>query len=296
MAKFARMLLNMGRGPSGPVLTNAHFMLMTTPMVEEAEYGYGILAFEVDDCAYLGHAGDMPGYEAYLWLDEDHGLGMVMLAAQPYPSGLSWPVLQALRAAYLDQPAPDLSLPDPTRIESASEYAGFYQAGERELALFAEKEQLVLEYAGERIVLEQRGADRFYVNHPDFDLFLLQFGRAGDGDDAPVVEAFHGSDWYVNDRYDGTDSFDIPAEWDTYLGHYRAFNPWDTNFRVIVRKANLLLVRPDGDEERLTPLEHGVFRVGTEHSPERLQFDQVVNAQALRATLSGVAYYRFFTP
>jgi len=56
------------------------------------------------------------------------------------------------------------------------------------------------------------------------------------------------------------------------------------------------LVRPAGDEEPLTPLEEGVFRIGDEISPERLRFNQIVNGQALCANYSGSDYYRFFTP
>ena len=39
----------------------------------------------------------------------------------------------------------------------------------------------------------------------------------------------------------------------------------------------------------------GAFRVG-ERTPERISFDSVVSGRALRATLSGCAYYRVFTP
>ena len=288
MARFGRMLLNRG----GPILSKASYHLMTRPVIAEAEYGYGLYAFESDGFAHVGHGGDMPGYEAYLWLDVDNGLGMTMLVAQPYPSQLSWQVLELLRAAYLDQPLPTFPPTDVTRVEQAAEFAGTYHAGEKALTLVTEGDRLLLEHAGERLVLERRGQNRFYVPHPDFDRYLLQFGRQ----DGQVVEVTHGPDWYTNDRYAGPREFPYPAEWDAYPGHYRAHNPWASNFRVIVRQGELLLVWPSGDEEPLTPLADGSLRVGDEFSPERLRFDQLADGWALRATLTCCSYYRFFTP
>jgi len=72
--------------------------------------------------------------------------------------------------------------------------------------------------------------------------------------------------------------------------------PWQTNFRVILRKGALWLDWPTGDEESLTPIERDVFRIGDETSPERLRFSQIVDGQALCANYSGSDYYRFFTP
>jgi len=151
---------------------------------------------------------------------------------------------------------------------------------------------LILRYGDELIALERRGPDRFYVDHPDFALFLLRFRR----EKGKVVEAFHGPDWYTNDRYAGPTTFDHPQKWDAYPGHYRSHNPWLTNFRVVLRKGGLALIAPSGDEEPLVPLGDGIFRVGEEErSPERIRFDAILNGQALRANLSCGDYYRTFT-
>jgi hypothetical protein len=99
----------------------------------------------------------------------------------------------------------------------------------------SEAEQLILHLDGRRIVLEQYGPDQFYVNHPDLALFLLRFGR----EESQVVEAFHGPDWYVNERYAGPTTFDYPQEWDAHPGHYRSHNPWRSNFRVVLCKGAL---------------------------------------------------------
>ena len=316
MAIFARMLLNRGEGPNGRIITPASYELMTSPLMaqdEEWSYGYGLNVFEHNGYAHIGHGGDMPGYEAYLWLDIDNQLGMAMLVTQPYPPGISFRTLEYLRATILTQPLPELSPPpDPTCLQTATpeEYAGIYHLMDNEfshhetdrqtmpktLLLVAEGERLMLEHNGKRTGLEERGNDRFYVNHPDFDLSLLSFGRKDNSDNGNlVVEAFHGPYWYTNENYDGPVEFDVTHEWLPYTGHFRAHNPWESNFRVIPRKGDLLLVWPSGEEETLTLLSAGTFRIGDKHSPERLRFDQIVDEVALRANRSGCDYYRFFT-
>ena len=153
--------------------------------------------------------------------------------------------------------------------------------------------QLTQEHAGQRVVLEQRDTDMFYVGHPDFAGFLLEFGRQ----DNQVVEAFHGSDWYTNDRYKGPMSFENPAEWNAFAGHYRAHNPGTSNFRVVLRKGGLAMVLPSGQSQELVPLGDSTFRIGEdEGSAERIRFDTLIDGQALRANFSGCDYYRALSP
>ena len=80
------------------------------------------------------------------------------------------------------------------------------------------------------------------------------------------------------------------------MGHYRAHNPWVSNFRVVLRKGQLLFIGAAGEEAALAPLADGGFQVGAEATPERLHFDTLVAGEAWHARLSGGDYYRFFTP
>jgi hypothetical protein len=81
------------------------------------------------------------------------------------------------------------------------------------------------------------------------------------------------------------------------VGHYRAHNPWISNFRVLLRKGVLLLDWQIDESQELIPLADGSFQVGHgDYRLERLRFDQVADGRALRATWSGYEYYRFFTP
>jgi D-alanyl-D-alanine carboxypeptidase len=327
MAAYVRMLLNRGAGPQGRLLSEESFALLTQRVIavpewgEETFYGYGLSTSEVEGHTYVGHGGGMPGYVSAIRADLDDGLGIAVLLNGPgRPTAIARTALQLLRAAHHDQDLPPLpSARDRHQVERAADYAGVYRCGERTLTLEADGERLLLHHDDGRIPLEPRGADAFYVDHPDFALYLLRFGReageggedrqdsGGDGSNegnqpGKVVEAFHGPEWYVGDGHAGPTAFDYPPEWDTYVGHYRSFNPWVSNFRVLKRKGRLLLVAPtdadglEGDTE-LVPLAPGEFRVGEdERRPERVRFDTVVDGQALRAFLADGEFYRFFTP
>jgi CubicO group peptidase (beta-lactamase class C family) len=300
MGQFAAMLLRRGRGPYRRLLSEQSYRRMTTEVVPGSGYGYGISIRELDGHRRLAHGGDMPGYEAYMAMDLDRGLGVVVLAAQPYPAGLWGQVYDYWRAFGSGQGAPSLATPpDPARVEGAADYAGTFRSEARVLQVVAEGEGLYVELDGERASLERRGTDSFYTTHSRLDRYLLRFEREMRNEDASglVVALACGPEWYAHDRYTGQRTFHYPREWDAYVGHYRAHNPWLSNYRVFVRKGSLWFGWPWGDEDPLVAREDGTFHLGAEpHSPERMRFEQVVDGQTLRATLSGCAYYRFFTP
>ncbi|MDP9368881.1 MAG: serine hydrolase [Chloroflexota bacterium] len=310
MAVYLRMLLDRGQGAQERLLSEAGFAAMTQPVIAMANgtgspfYGYG-LTTRMDDDGHtcIGHPGGMVGYSAAILADLDDGLGVVVLVNGPgRPSAISRHALTLLRAALHGEthPAP-VQVPDPTRTEDAAAYAGTYRGDAGTFSVAAEDDRLVLDRDGDRIVLEPYfDEDAFVVPHPAYDRFLLRFGRQPASGD--VVELFHGPGWYVNDRYEGPTSFDLPPEWDAFEGHYGAYNPWATNLRVVRRKGQLWLIfpaAPDGfeDEQPLVPLGDGSFRAGAEDtSPERVRFDTVVEGKALRAVLSDGVYERLWSP
>lgn len=295
MAKFARMLLNKGQGPHSQVMTLASYQKMTRPMIEDEgdAYSYGMYIFEEEGFTIAGHGGDVPGYESYLWLDLDHKLGAIVLMAQPYTRRASFLALEYFQAVTRGQTVPELpKLPDFTHVANPQEYAGAYCTSNCTLSFEAEGHHLLLCYQNLRLVLEERMKDCFYVNHPDWDRFLFSFSRSPEGQ---VAEVTYGPMWFTNKHYHGPIEFDTPAEWSAFAGHYRSHNPWVTNFRVFVRKGQLILCEPTGEEEILVPLGGNLFRIGEdEFVPERIAFDQLAGGQALRATRSGCPYYRFF--
>jgi hypothetical protein len=246
----------------------------------------------------------MVGYYAYIMFDKEDGLGVAVLVSGPggrSDEEIANYALDLARTALHDHELPCVPPPVQIKIKNVAEYGGTYRIfpenkhmiDAREFTLEAEGEQLILCHDNQRIELEARGHDRFYVNHSDFALFLLRFGR----ENGKPIEVFHGPDWYTNERYSGPRTFSYPEEWDLYPGHYCTHNPWFINFRAVLRKGKLVLVDPMGDEQPLIPLGEAVFRIGDDEcSPERLSFDAIINGRARRANLSNVEFYRHFTP
>ena len=299
MAIFLRMLMNRGRGPRGRLISEESLSLMAplATQTDSEQYGYGLVAYSIDRHTYLGHGGSNAGYTSHMLVDVEEGLGVIVLSNRQTESEAVYQiatyVFEVLQAAYHRKEIPPLPpAADPSSISNATDYVGIYRAGNSMLQLTAKGGKLLLYYEGKLILLEQRAQDNFYVGHPYLDLFLLEFKRDGE----KVVEAFHGSHWYVNDSYTGPQSFDYPEEWKAYPGHYRTRNPEMSNFRVVLRKDTLALVFPSGAVEPLQLLGDGYFRIGNDHrSPETLRFDAIVEGHALRVSYSGCPYYRTFT-
>jgi len=203
-------------------------------------------------------------------------------------------VLGVLEADRLGTPLPPLPpRRDSYAVSNAADLAGSYRSPDgRSLVFVADSDRLLLVRGDRRIPLESYDTDQVLGPSDSLALFPLAFRRTR----GVVTEVDYGGDWYVNDRYQGPKSFAQPAAWDAYVGHYRIAQDWEPNFRIVERKGRLWYTDPSGDERELTPLAPGEFRLGPPQSAERLKFDQVLKGHALRANLSGMAYYRFFTP
>lgn len=300
MAAYLRMLLNHGAGPKGRIISEESWKLLTQEAVKVPEevntwYGYGIFSREVEGHRYIGHSGGMIGYSSRLEGDLDNGLGVVALENAPLgPDDITSFTLKVVRAAQEGSALPQLP-EEPPVVPGAGEYAGTYTATDgRSFVVNNIGGQLSLDYRGQKVTLQPRGQDAFFVANPDFALFDLRFSR----EKGKVVEAFYGGEWFTNEPYVGPRQFPHPSQWSGYVGHYRAAHPWFNNFRIVLRKGKLWLIAPEGEEMTLTPMPGGYFAAAVEHRPsrERITFDTPVHGKTLRATLSGLAYYRTFTP
>jgi D-alanyl-D-alanine carboxypeptidase len=293
MASYVRMLLNRGQGPAGRILSEESFALLTQPLADTGfsdAYGYGLGIQQLDGHRCLVHSGGHVGYSSRIVADLDEGIGGALLLNAPAdPTPIAEYALRLLRAARQGQALPE---PPPssrtTSIDNARDYVGTY-TGAQTFTLLAENGRLLLHWGQEQVALERRGPDAFYVDHPDWSRFLLNFQR----EEGQVTEACSGPEWYTNERYSGPTTFDYPDAWNAYPGHYRSHNPWGSNVRVVLRKGKLLLVGPSGGERALVPLGDALFRVGKEdYLPERLRFGAIAGGQALFVNLAGCEYYR----
>lgn len=303
MSNYLRMLLNRGVGPKGRVLSDKAFALFTKPVIksafrgEEASYAYGLWIIEKDGHTLLRHTGGMVAFSSAMFADVTDGLAVfASVNASLYggyrPVAVARYALELLSAAARNKELP--AAPQPPQatdtIANAAEYAGTFTATDgSKLVLTNQGDKLLLQHAGAAIILEKATTDLFFVKHPDWDVFLLGFGR----DQGKVVEAFHGARWWTNEHYSGAKTFQYPPEWDAYAGHFRSDSPWYGSTRLVIRKGQLLV-------EGLQPLEQiepRVFRVlGQSVDVDRVVFDTIVEGRAMRASYSGIEYFRALIP
>ncbi len=299
LGAYLTMLLNRGEGPQGRLLSEAGYTAIMSPhaLTERGgnHYGYGMFLGTLDDQPVFWHSGGMIGYTSYLIGIPTLGIGAVAFVNGPgEPGTIARFALRALRAALAGDPLPEPPPPQsPFHVDTPSVYAGRFVAPAGDTLSFeANGDSLLLVRGVRRVALRPHGDDGFLGPTPEFALFPLRFGRGPRG----VTEVWYGGDWYAGERYDGPRRFAFPKGWEAYVGHYRIMQPWEPNFRIVLRKGRLWWIGPEGDEQPLTPTGAGTFRLGTPGSAEQLGFGDVVDGQALSATLSGMTYYRYFVP
>ena len=297
LAIYLRMLLNRGRGPLGPILSERSFTNMSSPVIEDVSgecwYGYGLGTFQDDGHTVIGHGGGMPGFVSAMTGDMDAGVGAVALVnAAVGVEAIAKYARQLLRAAVTAGSAPAAPVhSDPSIVEDAVDFEGIYNCDTASFKLGAEDKRLMMEWNAERVMLERRGCDAFLVPHNDFALFLLGFERQ----DGRVIAASFGSDYYFRKGHPrSTGPADAPQHWSAYAGHYRSFSPWLSNFRVVLRRGSLYLNLPAGTEVRLIPAGDGCFKL--DDWGGGIRFGSVIEGRAIEATLVTSKYYRVDAP
>lgn len=300
MAKYLRMFLERGRGPSGTILSESSFGAFATPWIRLAGasgYGYGIV-IEDDPGLRLLHGGGMVGAAAMIVADMEAGLGVAVMVNGPGdPGALATFALEVMRAALAGEALPDLPEDrDRAWVEEPGDYGGtFVSPAGPTLVFVAGDHRLSLLDRGRAIALERHRRDVFYTPDPSFDRYYFRFGRDEAGQ---VVEVTHGPAWLANDRHEGPAELPSPAGWAVYTGRYHSPSPWFPGFTVFVRRGALWAVAGGGGESNagqetlLVPLGGGVFRAGEETTPEIVRFGDVVEGKAWSAEWSGHRFYR----
>ncbi len=302
LAVFLRTLLNQGVGPSGRLLLPKSFARMVQRTVRAPElgsdmfYGYGLVLGSLEGDPVLWHSGGMPGYRSMMLGDMDEGVGVVVLMNGPgNPRRLAEYALRVLIAVRQKGRLPpvQVALP-PTEVPDAESYVGsFTDSAGHHLALERDGDRLFLRAEGERVPLLRAEPGQFIAEDSTWRLFPLQVVR----ERGRATEVMHGGRWFVSEDYHGPRQFPFPLAWRGFVGHYRAQVPYFSNYRVVLRKGELLLISPEGIEEPLVERGGSEFDVGrVDPAIERVRFADVVSGRALRMNLSGTDYYRTTTP
>ncbi len=302
LGRFLVALLDQG-APAGRRLLQprsfARMIQRTVPAPElgpGAYYGYGVVLTELEGDPILWHSGGMPGYRAMLIGDLDERLGVVLLMNGPgAPRELGEYALRSLiatRRGSAPPPVPVAAPPD--SIPDAAEWAGAYaDSAGGGIVLERDGWRLFLRDGAARAPLLRGGPDRLLTSDSAWSRFPVRAVREG----GRIVELVHGPRWFRRPDSPSPRAPSAPAGWQAYPGHYRAQVPYDSNVRVVVRHGELLLLSPEGNEEKLVPGPGGIFRVGAEgRGVERVRFFDVVSGRALRVELSGTSYYRADSP
>jgi len=301
MVKYVRMFMNRGAGPDARLISERSFEMMTSPHVfcgedgQKEHYGYGLSVWEDDGRSVLSHTGGMVGYTSSMLMDMDFGMGIIVLTnSLDEPEQISRYFLRLIGASGRGDDLPEAVVPrhrcDPGTL---SEYLGDYHGKTGTFRVHEKDGSLYSIVDGVDVSMVCVKDDYFQLDHPDFRLFLVRFLRS----DGKLIGVGHGSTLYLREPADSESLVPPPAAWNSYLGHYRSYNPWQTNFRVVCRGQDLLFIDPSGIEQALIPIQEGTFRVGEDpRSPETLSFDMIIMGKTHRASLSGGSCYRTFAP
>lgn len=302
LAVLLRALLRQGAGPRGRLLQPRSFARMVqrtvpAPELGEAEfYGYGLVLSARNDDPIFWHSGGMPGFGAMMIGDLDAGIGVVILVNGPgNPHRLAQYAIDALLAARRGTTLPPVPVQAPLdSVPDAEAYAGPYlDSTGVTLEVDATGGRLKLITVAGATALYRDGPDSFISTDTAFARFPVRFGRRA----GRIVELVHGARWFTRPGVAPVRTGTPPMIWQDYTGHYRAQVPYYSNYRVIERQGELLLVSPEGIEEVLVPMKGARFRVGRDpYSVEQVEFLDVVSGRALRMDLSGTAYYRSTAP
>ena len=305
MAAYARLLLNRGQGPDGPILSEEMFTLMTTPVVEVPEdqgvsYGYGLFIGGGEHGPWIGHSGGMVGYSALLRVETESELAALVLQnGSGSRAGLMGATFDAVKAGVRGRSFPDpWTPPAATEIPDAASYVGTFE-GDDGSALRVETDgDGLLVHLGDRSGRLERdplglSGDGFVVVDTELERYQLSFGR---DDEGSVVEAAHGPRWFRGEDYGRSDPEPAPADWRAFPGLYRNDDPWLPTLRVLLRRERLWLSFPiyEEGEVELTPLDGGWFAAGEVWMPHRIRFDRMIDGSASVAIFNGGQWFRSF--
>ena len=288
MIAYARLILNRGDGPSGRLLSERAFDLLTTPALDH--YAYGLSVRQEDGDTIIQHDGGIAGFATLLEIHMKDGFGVIAMGN----GGLNRPVVQfaiaSVKAALRGQPQPAApAAPNPAVIANAADYAGVFTGSTKSFEFAAAGQGLAVKYEEGVVPLLRVQRDTFRVESGRLAQYFFVFTR----DAGKVTELSYGPDWYTSKSYAGAKQFDVPAEYPAYAGRYVNHNPEEQEIRIYLRKGELFLASGPGPGQRLIPAGASTFRpAAPDYNPERISFDSIIEGHALRMFSTGMPFYR----
>jgi len=306
LAAFLRMFLNRGEA-SGSLYLHPESLdrmtsdeHMTTPFEDEYVFGYGLFTGTPE--RYGGHrivkmGGENLGYEASMIGDVDDGVGVVIFVNSfAVPLAETDFALRVLQALARGEAFPEAPRGETTDMRDPKDVAGVYRSNGDPLVCEVVDGKLVVSFRGERADAHRLWGDTYQTSHSHLGRDLLRFAR--DEETGKVVEAISGALWFRGEACEGPDTFEAPAEWTAYIGHYRSFAPLIPSFRVVLRKGRLIVIWAGGYAET-TLVDDGDGRFHSDppsFAMEQVRFDAIADGRAQRCTLGGGTYVRVDTP
>lgn len=286
MAKYATALLN----EMAPLLNKASYQELIRPRVSTMDgshgqyYGLGLFLEEVNGHQIIGHSGGMVGYSSDLLIDTTMGLGIIVLTNGDCDPSIFTRGILALINGWQNP-----ELPVQKAAKKFQEYAGVYysQSGELLELRFEGKSGMVY-FEHKPLPVKALEEDRFLIEKID-PIHPLKLTTDAIG--SKVLE--WGTRYYSEKQQTEPPAKNPHPE---ICGHFRSYNPWLSNFRVIARNGSLWMAFPSGTEEYLTEIKKNTYRVGPEGSPEKLFFGTFIGMVSQSAWFGGQEYNRVFTP
>lgn len=293
MARYARFLIQAGRGKGGPLMSDAAMAAFVRPVTpaEEfgpgARYGHGLAVTVLDGHDCLFHTGGMVSFNSALTVDPLSGVAAFAstnVGMIPFrPRATTNYACQVLRALGEGRPLPDPPAMSRDRpLENAADYAGRYSLpGGDSFEIASASGVMSLKSAEGPARVEPAGPDVFSTDHPTLAPLGLAFERRG----GRIAGCWCGNRFY------GRDGATAPASPPALLalaGTYFSNSPWEGIGRVFAQGERLTM-----GGAVLKPVDGSLWRFeDPELACERVRFEAPLNGRPSRLSLSGSWFER----
>lgn len=261
--------------------------------VLSSNYGLGLNVEKTKYGTQLTHGGGMVGYATFLIADLANDIGVIVLTNSNGDTPIAEYLAREIHAELLGDLGKEPFELDPSLWDPKDVMLGEFRTEKGQVRVSKSGGQVQIETQGAKGLLFRTLSDRFATDLEELRDHHLSFSVESNGAFWNCgSESF--SKGLVNEA---TESI---SEWYGFEGHYRAYSPWFSNFRVYQRDGCLYLAAvggveaPSGEQE-LIQIDNRKFRIGENPMlPERIVFRGIVDGSATFAEINGCKYTRIF--